>query len=472
MALFNYAGFAFAVRRMPVAANADPARMQGFNLRLWFAMGSFGTISLICILAAYWVSDFVTRSLLERESEVSQEFLESIVSIDGIDMFRDDARGATAPSQSLLDFARHIVSMPGVFRVNIHSPKHRVLWSTEQQLIGRLFGSNDDLNAAFAGHRVTEIHSLSDDNKPEYLAMGHTGNFIEAYIPIRSEGGRGPVVGVVEFYKYPAALDATIRQGRHIVWIGAAASAALLFLLLYWIVQRGAQVIELQQGHMAELEAFSAIGQMSSAVAHSLRNPMSAIRSSAELWRSLAPGDSREITEDVMREVDRMDNYVRELLTYARSEPYHLQPLDLAKIVDTVMARQAPAIVRNRIEASTKLSGGAPVRVLADEMLLSQALTSILTNAIEAMPGGGSLTVAFGPGTNKKMVRIEVADTGRGIAPDLLQRVSRSRFTTKAQGLGLGLVLAKGIIVRFGGTLSIESVPGQGAKIMIDLKAA
>jgi len=470
MALLNYGSLAIALRRMPVASNPMPAGAQGFNLRLWFAIGSFGTIALICVCAAFWFSDFLTRSLLERESEVSQEFLQSIVSIDGIEMFREDAQESPTASRLLLDYANHIVSMPGIFRVNIYSLKHRILWSTEKQLIGRQFGSNEDLDAAFAGRRVTEIHSLSDDNKPEYVELGHTGNFIEAYIPIRSGAGRGPVVGVVEFYKYPAALDATIRQGRRIVWIGAAASALILFLTLYWIVQRGARVIERQQDHMAQLEAFSAIGQMSSAVAHSLRNPMSAIRSSAELWRSLPPEDSREITEDVMREVDRMDSYVRELLTYARSEPYHLQPVDPSSVVAAVLGKLAPAIARNEIDATSVGTGS--LRVMADHMLLEQALTSIVTNAIEAMQSGGKLGITVEPGRSRKTVRIEIADTGRGISPELLQRVSEPHFTTKARGLGLGLVLAKGIITRFGGSLSIESATGKGTRILIDLKAA
>ncbi|MFO1079999.1 MAG: ATP-binding protein [Reyranellaceae bacterium] len=453
-----------------MASNATPAGPQGFNLRLWFAIGSFGTIAVICVFAALWVSDFLTHSLLERESEVSQEFLESIVSIDGIDMFREDALETPAAAKLLLDYANHIVSMPGVFRVNVYSPKHRILWSTEKQLIGRQFGSNEDLDVAFAGRRVTEIHSLSDDNKPEYVELGHTGNFIEAYIPIRSNGGRGPVVGVVEFYKYPAALDATIQQGRRIVWIGAAASALVLFLTLYWIVQRGARVIERQQGHMAQLEAFSAIGQMSSAVAHSLRNPMSAIRSSAELWRSLPTEDAKEVTEDVMREVDRMDNYVRELLTFARSEPYHLQPVDTTSVVATVLEKLSRAIARNGIDARSTSTGA--VRAMADPMLLEQALTSVLTNAIEAMPSGGRLSVTVGPGRSRTVVRLEIADTGRGIPAEFLQRVLQSPFTTKARGFGLGLVLAKGIITRFGGTLSIDSTAGQGTRIQIDLKAA
>lgn len=442
-----------------------------FNLRLWFAVGSFGTIAIICIVSAFWVANFLTRSLLERESEVSQEFLESIVSVNGGAMFRDDGSEPGTPNPMLLDFAKHIVSMPGMLRVNIHSPNHRVLWSTEEQLIGKTFERNDELDEAFRGEGVTEIGTLPDSSKPEHVALGQSGHFIEAYIPIRADGGRGPVLGVVEFYKLPLALDATIRKGRRAVWIGAGLAALAMFLSLYWIVQRGARLIERQQLRLAHMEAFAAIGQMASAAAHSLRNPMAAIRSSAELWRSQQPPEEREVAEEVIREIDRMDGYVRDLLAYAKSEPYHLHPVDPLKVIHAILAKQQPAIARHRITAETA-AGGPSSKVMADEMLLEQALTSIVTNAIEAMPDGGKLVVAIGKGGRKGMLRIEIADTGSGIPAELLKRVTESYFTTKVRGLGLGLVLAKGIIERFGGHLGISSTRGVGTKICIDLKSA
>ncbi len=446
------------------------AMNRAFNLRLWFAVGSFGTIVLICVFTAFWVSNFLTRSMLERESQVSQEFLES--SIDAGAVFRDDRAQPLAPNPLLLEFSRHITSMPGMLRVNIHAPTRRVLWSTDKQLIGKIFEDNDQLDDAFRGQRAIEIGTLPDLAKPEHVGLGQSGRFIEAYIPIRSDGGRGPVVGVVEFYKLPLGLDSAIQNGRRVVWIGSALAAIVLFGALYWIVQRGARLIKLQQQHMARMEAFVAIGQMSSAVAHSLRNPMSAIRSSAELYKGQLPAGDCEMPEDVIREVDRMDGYVRDLLSYARSEPYYLQPVDPLKVIDTILAKQRPAIDRNSIKVQTVDGRATPNNVMADEMLLEQALTSVVTNAIEAMPQGGRLGVSIVAGGRKGNVRVEIADSGRGIPAELLQRVAHSYFTTKARGLGLGLVLAKGIIERFDGALEIASTRDVGTKVSIDLKSA
>src|SRR5262249_15814829 len=159
-------------------------------------------------------------------------------------------------------------------------------------------------------------------------------------------------------------------------------------------------------------------------------------------------------------EVDRMDGYVRDLLAYARSEPYHLQAVDPLTVVETIIARQRPSIDRNRIEVRTSVERSDAREVLADAMLLEQALTSVVANAIEARPEGGRLAISIGPGNHDHDVRIEIADTGRGIPAALMRRVKESYFTTKTRGLGLGLALASGIIERFQGKLDIGSTPG------------
>src|SRR5215471_336300 len=341
-----------------------------FNLRLWFAVGSFGTIAVICLLGAFWVSHFLTSSLLQRESEVSQEFLESIVTVDGPAMFHDDGNEVYVPKPELLDFAKHIMSMPDVLRVNIYSNTHRMLWSTQQQLIGRTFPINDELDEAFKGRLVTEIGMLPD-GKPEHEALGQSGRFIEAYIPIRNDHG---VLGVIEFYKRPLALNAAIQSAQRTVWIAAIGGALVLFLALYWIVARGARLIEQQHERLGHMEAFAAVGQMASAVAHSLRNPMSAIRSSAELWRTDQPSGRCEIADNVIREVDRMDVYVRDLLAYAKSENYQPQPVNPLRVVETILSKQRATIDRNNIEVETSADGGVVRDVMADAMLLEQAL--------------------------------------------------------------------------------------------------
>lgn len=458
-------------RGTPMTSETSTAPRQ-FNLRASFAIGSFGTIAVICLVAALWLSSYMTRSLLAREAEVAQEFLETIVQINGPGMFADDTSERPREDPMLLDFARHVMSMPGMLRVNIHSIERRILWSSDAELIGVEFPPNDELEEAFAGERVVAIIDAEGDDKAEHVALDGNRHYIEVYLPIHADIGGGPVIGVVEFYRLPLSLDALITQGHAVVWIGAAVAALALFLALFGIVQRGARLIERQQQTLGRLEAFSAIGQMASAVAHSLRNPMATIRSSAELLQTSLPPEERQVTREIVCDIDRMDRYVKDLLLYARSEPYHLQPVDPLRVIETILARQSRAAERNGITFARddRRTGGE--KVMADEMLLEQALTSIVTNSIEAMPDGGRLLVSIAPAARAGRTRIRIDDEGTGIPEDVRSRVSQSYFTTKTRGLGLGLVLARSIIERFGGQLDIGSAGKRGTSVQIELGTA
>ncbi len=443
-----------------------------FNLRLWFAIGSLGSIVLICSAAAFWLNGYLSDSLIDRESQVSQEFLETITAVNGAQMFADD--GAAIPRQSLelLDFVKHALNIPGILRINIYTTTRRVLWSTEDKLVGQTFNDNDELERALNGEIVAEMSYLTDANKAEHVALGNVDHYIEAYMPLHGTAPDRPVVAVMEFYRLPLRLDDRLAAGSFAIWSGAVGAALLLFSVLYWIVQRAAQIIERQQDELANVAAFAAVGQMSSAVAHSLRNPMAAIRSSAELWRSQLPQENQEVADDIMRDVDRMDSYVRDLLAYAQPEPYDLQVIDPQKVLAGIVDRHRHAAGRSGIVMTLSDALDGKARVKADFKLLEQALTTVVTNAIEAMGAGGQLTIAISRSMARGMVRLSFTDNGRGIAPEVLQHVSSRYFTTKPGGLGLGLVLTRGIIERFGGTFSIASTPDVGTTVTIDIPVA
>jgi len=453
-----------------VAEPVVAAMLRQFNIRLWFALAGFGIIGLIWAVSAYWVTEFMTHALLERESEVSQEFFQGAVETEGDVLFQLDAQ-SQPPSPSLLEFAKHIVSSPGVMRVNIYSSVSQIIWSTEKQLIGRTFTDNDELEEALRGKRIFEINSI-EHYKSEYVAFGQSGLFIETYLPIHASDDPNRVIGVVELYKFPTALNATIAEGRRIIWLSALGAAFLLYFTLYWIVQRGAKLIEGQQRQLSNLQSFAVIGELASAVAHSLRNPMAAIRTSAELWRSELPPGQTLVADDVIHEIDRMDEYVRDLLAYAKSDQSQIQRLDPMIVIDGVMTKRDSALRRNNIVVRRTDRRAQPSEVLVDPVLFEHALTSIVTNAIEAMPNGGTLDVAVSADSAGRNVIIEMADSGLGIPRELINRVTDSYFTTKSKGLGLGLALARGVIERWSGTLAIVSGKNVGTTVSITLKKA
>ncbi len=455
------------LRRRSLFVRGEASHRPGpvpFNQRLWFGVTGFLVIAILGFGLALLLSRFVSDRMLHREAEVTREFLESVLRAEESAGALFDG-GTIGVNPQLASFVGHIRAMPDMLRANVYARDLHILWSTDGQLIGQRFEQNDELEAALRGELVTEVGELSEDRKAEHanLGAGPRGLFIEAYIPIRHAGR---VVGVVELYKMPNALEQMLRDARHVMWASAAGAALVLFLALFWVVHRGARVIELQQSELGRMQALAAVGQMAGAIAHSLRNPMAGIRSSAELMRMEQP-DGSTLPDDIIAQIDRMDVHVRELLDYARSDAPRVQPLDLAAVVAEVVGRLDPELARAGIRVAVEDCRARPGALPLDPRLLAQAVETIVTNAIEAMPQGGSLAVRLedrGQG-----VGVSFTDSGPGIPAELLARVSEPFFTTKTRGLGLGLSIARRIVERFGGRLEITSLRGQGTTVRMEL---
>lgn len=449
-----------------------PSAPRPFNIRLWFGGASLIVILAIALAFGVSMSRFLTERLLEREAESSQEFLQSVIRAErtGAIVF---APTTAAGREALQSFTSHIVSMPGILRANIYTPDRRIVWSTDAQLVGRRFEVNRELDEALRGRRVTEVGTLSAEHaKSEHVSLAAVvpgSHFVEAYIPMRDESGA--VLGVVEFYKSPATLHEMIERGRTMIWVWAISGGLLLYATLFWIVRRGAREIERQRGELAEMEALAAVGQMAGAIAHSLRNPLASIRSSSELIQATTGAETRAMTADIIADVERMDRHVRELLRYARNDSVALQVVDPAEVAATCLAGARPMLDRQRVEGAVNDRRAARAQIEADPVLLGQALTSVVTNAIEAMPEGGRLDIDVESDPGRAVVRLAVRDTGRGMAPETLAQVAKPFFTTKTRGLGLGLVLAKRIVERFAGRFAIDSEVGRGTRVVFEFAA-
>jgi two-component system, NtrC family, sensor kinase len=216
---------------------------------------------------------------------------------------------------------------------------------------------------------------------------------------------------------------------------------------------------------MYRAERLATAGELAAGAAHEIRNPLTAIRSTIQYIRGdYAEGSDRyELVSDVLEEVDRIDDIVQGLLSFARREEPASQMVDLAELV-----RHSAAMVRTR--ASTQgvevlVEAPDSLRVLADPGMLRQVLLNVMLNALQAMPDGGRLTVTAGAAARRAVVRI--ADTGHGIAPEHLDRIFDPFFTTKKAGTGLGLSICFGIIERHGGQIEVESELGVGTTMVI-----
>jgi signal transduction histidine kinase len=274
---------------------------------------------------------------------------------------------------------------------------------------------------------------------------------------------------VVEIDKDPTRLKEAIRRGQAIVWLCLLAAEALIFLTLYWLARRATVVMRDQQRRLVDSEKLTVIGEMSLALAHGIRNPLAAIRSSAEIAIDDVPESARKPLRDIITQADRLGAWLRDLLQYSRPEPGRPQPVciqDLVReCVDGYEARFAQAGITVKVVRS---EGGIPL-VATDRPLILQAFNSIISNAMEAMQGGGMLTITCGLDADERAVVVSFSDTGPGMTPERLAQAFQPFRTSKPRGLGIGLSLVKSTLERYGGHVHIDSRPGEGTRVELSI---
>jgi signal transduction histidine kinase len=213
----------------------------------------------------------------------------------------------------------------------------------------------------------------------------------------------------------------------------------------------------------AQLRRLQSVGAK---VAHELKNPLASIKGLCQL---VARAPESERTQErlavVASEISRMETILNEYLSFSRPlEDLNPESFDL-----TALGKDVLNVLAGRADQAgvTLALDGAATPVQGDPRRLKEALINLVANAIEATPTGGSvhLRVRNSGGT----VTLEVKDTGRGIAPEDLERLGTSFFTTRPNGTGLGVVLAQGVITQHGGSLSYASQPGHGTTATISL---
>lgn len=461
------------------------SRKQPFNLLRWFSLISLAVIGTVAIALGAVSTRFVITESVQRDALLTSQFIQAIASAEvrhvSIPHVRtmgellDPRQDRNFPDVDPLarasargEFLDHIEHLPDVILANIYAPDRTVIWSTNPSLMGTTIHADEDLDQAF-NSRIPVSASYHDVDKsrmeqkfvtpPEYI-------FIENYIPLFDADG-DKVTAMVEIYKEPKDLIDRMERGLLLIWLATALGGGLIYLGLYWIVRRAANLLATQQKQLITNETFVALGEMSSAVAHSLRNPLATIRSSAELALEFDTGAAHKNINDIIGQVDRMSKWVRELLQSLRPVSEEAEPVNLvAALHDSLMAfeQQIAKGAINVVFAPTE----TPM-VLSQQVQLTQILNSLLSNALEAMDKGGTLAIRLEP-IDARSVSVVVSDNGKGMNAEQRSMAFRPFFTTKQGGLGVGLVLVKRIMERFGGSVKLESREGEGTCVRLSFQ--
>lgn len=469
--LFAMAAKLVSLLQEPCIVNRiDPVAASQFDLMRRFLLLSLIAICLASAVSAVLMSRFLTHRLLQREAELTRDFVQNVVEIElgkGYSLEQPQA------SKGLVEFLKHVAAMPDVVRANVYGRDTSLLWSSENGLgQGKKYGDNPELTEALKGNLELESGEVGAEAiaKAEHLHLGKSRmRFVEMYIPMRA-GRTKEIIGVVEVYRIPNALTQAIEAGTVLTWMISIGVGLFLYLVLFWIVRRADQLIRSQQERLIESETMSALGEMASAVAHGIRNPLSSIRSSAELWHDAPGAVGVESANDIMSEVYRIEQWIRELLTYSQPPDYRTEAVGLKPLIERCIAGFAREAKRRQVRIELSLPDGLP-DIRASAALLMQVLNNLVCNALEAMPAQGGTIVIAGRAGHKE-VGIEISDTGAGIAPENIAKVCQPFFTTKAKGLGVGLTLVQRIVKRLGGRVGIASTHGKGTMVTLHFSIA
>jgi signal transduction histidine kinase len=218
------------------------------------------------------------------------------------------------------------------------------------------------------------------------------------------------------------------------------------------------------QGQVELNERLTALGEMSAGIAHELRNPMAVIAGYLNLLAKKQDAATQAVIRDVQAEIAGMDRIISDLLAFARPTALNRNPVGVKELLESCLdgvlqARGGRSAIRTVLTAD-------PAMVSVDEGLMRQALINILQNAVEAMPDGGSLTITAKRG---RQLSIAVQDTGPGIPRENVGKIFLPFFTTREQGVGMGLALAHKVVTAHGGRIDVKSREGDGTVFTIVL---
>jgi len=228
-------------------------------------------------------------------------------------------------------------------------------------------------------------------------------------------------------------------------------------------------------------DRMASIGELASGIAHEIRNPLAGIQGAIQILSDAFPktDSRREITDEIQKQISKMERLVKDLLNYARPVPTNYLPTDINQLVEKVLSffvtqrgRKEDILIERRFSSSLPMT-------MIDPNSMEQAFLNIILNAQKAMPKGGTLRVSTlllnreedSKEDGHRRIQIVFEDTGIGIPEENLPKIFNPFFSTRSDGTGLGLSITKNIVEQQGGKIEAESQVHAGTKFIITLPA-
>jgi len=215
--------------------------------------------------------------------------------------------------------------------------------------------------------------------------------------------------------------------------------------------------------------ALAALGRMATQVAHELKNPLAGLRLYArhleQRLTKTGDGEGAELAHKISVTVDHLAAVVSEITAFGRPPELHRAPVALNALLDECVSFAQARITTEGIEIFRIYDPTAPSQAMLDARELRKAFLNLVLNGLESLAPGGRLTVTTAWAADAKTLTVTIEDTGGGMSDETLSRIFDLFFTTKPQGTGLGMAIARSVIDLHGGELAVHSVLGQGTRV-------
>lgn len=241
------------------------------------------------------------------------------------------------------------------------------------------------------------------------------------------------------------------------------------------VVFEDAQELEKRENQLRHLNKLQSLDQFAAGIVHEIRNPLAGISTNAQyMMENIKPKERfHEEIQDILADVQNIEDVARRVLDFAHPSKSYVREEPIEGVVEEVLRFSKMPLRRQGIRLLTDLNK-SPAKVRMDVSQIKQVIFNIVRNACEAMPEGGELrihTARSGFGRSNGHIRLEIEDTGRGIAEEHLERIFDPFFSLNREGTGLGLAISRKIIENHGGRIEVKSKLGKGTKFGIVLPA-
>jgi signal transduction histidine kinase len=233
------------------------------------------------------------------------------------------------------------------------------------------------------------------------------------------------------------------------------------------------------EAQLQQAEKSAVVGRLGSAIAHEIRNPLNYINLTLDHLRSkFTPEDPekgaqfQKLTFQLKSEVARINQQISDFLNYSRPAKANLQPVDARKVIEDSLRIAEVQAAENNVKISVVEHEDVP-QIMSDPEFLRSVFNNLFINALQSMGSdGGSLNIKITPDELGDFVKFEIADTGKGIPPENLEKIFEPYFSTKETGTGLGLAIVQKIVDIHNGVISVESEEAKGTKFTVRLPQA